>query len=79
MMDNILCLVFFPGPKMFFANPNFLSHPKHLTAFSASAKPFCRHKKPILLNVNHPFVWHKKFGPAQNILGPIKGQGIIVR
>jgi hypothetical protein len=21
-------------------------------------------------------VWHKKFGPAQNILGPVKGQGI---
>ena len=23
-------------------------------------------------------VWHKKFGPAQNILGPVKGQGISV-
>jgi hypothetical protein len=21
-------------------------------------------------------VWHKKFGPAQNIFGPVKGQGI---
>ena len=21
-------------------------------------------------------VWHKNFGPAQNILGPVKGQGI---
>ena len=21
-------------------------------------------------------VWHKKFGPALNILGPVKGQGI---
>ena len=26
--------------------------------------------------VNKFFVWHKKFGPAQNILGPVKGQGI---
>ena len=23
------------------------------------------------------FVWHKTFGPAQNIFGPVKGQGII--
>ena len=23
-------------------------------------------------------VWHKKFGPAQSILGPVKGQGIRV-
>jgi hypothetical protein len=23
-------------------------------------------------------VWHKNFEPAQNILGPVKGQGIIV-
>ena len=26
--------------------------------------------------VNKFLVWHKKFGPAQNILGPVKGQGI---
>ena len=26
--------------------------------------------------VNTYFVWHKKFGLAQNILGPVKGQGI---
>ena len=26
--------------------------------------------------VNKFLVWHKKFGPARNILGPIKGQGI---
>ena len=24
-------------------------------------------------------VWHKKFGPSQNILGPVKGQGISER
>ena len=27
--------------------------------------------------VNKFLVWHKKFGPLQNILGPVKGQGII--
>ena len=26
--------------------------------------------------INKFLVWHKKFGPAQNILGPVKGQGI---
>ena len=24
-------------------------------------------------------VWHKTFGPAQNILGPVKGQGITIQ
>ena len=27
-------------------------------------------------SVNKFLVWHKIFGPAQNILGPAKGQGI---
>ena len=27
-------------------------------------------------NVNRFLVWHKKFGPAKNLLGPVKGQGI---
>ena len=31
------------------------------------------------VNVNNFLVWHKKFGPAQNILGPVKGQGISVK
>ena len=26
--------------------------------------------------VNQFLVWHKTFRPAQNILGPVKGQGI---
>ena len=76
----------FTGPKMFCAGPNFLSQPKNLTAFSASSKTFVPAQKPILLNANHLFVWHKMsvtdtickyiFGPiqkcglAQNILGP---------
>ena len=66
----------FTGPKMFWAGPNVLCQTKNLTAFSASSKNFVLAQKPILLNVNHLFIWHKKFGPAQNILGPVKGQGI---
>ena len=81
----------FTGPKMFCAGPNFLSQPKNSTAFSVSSKPFVPPQKLILLNANHLFVWQKmfvtatmckhifglaqKFGPAQNILGPVKGQG----
>ena len=65
----------FTGPKMFCASPNFSSQPKNLTAFSASSKTFVPAQKTILLNGNHLFVWHKKFGTAQNILGPIKEQG----
>ena len=79
----------FTGPKMFCAGPKILSQPKNLTALSASSKTFVLAPKPILLNANHLLVcykmfvtaticmfWHKKFGPAQNILGPVKGQGI---
>ena len=43
----------FTGPKMFCANPNFLSQPKNLTAFSASPKTIVPAQKPILLNANH--------------------------
>ena len=49
----------FTGPKMFCAGPNFLSQPKNLTAFSASSKLFVPAQKPILLNANNLFVWHK--------------------
>ena len=82
----------FTCPKIFCAGPNFLSQTKNLTAFSASSKTFVPAQKSILLNaiiflsgtkclwlpqyVNNFLVWHKKFGPAQNILGPVKGQGI---
>jgi hypothetical protein len=51
----------FTGPKMFCASPNFLSQPKNLVAFSASSKTFAPAQKPIFLNANHLFVWHKMF------------------
>ena len=51
----------FTGPKMFCDGPNFLSQPKNLTAFSASSKPYVPAQKPILLNANHLFAWHKIF------------------
>ena len=51
----------FTGPKMFCAGQKILSQPKNLTAFSAPSKPFVPAQKPILLNANHLFVWHKMF------------------
>ena len=69
----------FTGPKMFCAGPNFLSQPKNLTAFSASSKTFVPEQKPILLNANHLFVWHKMIVTATicNILGPVKALQIV--
>ena len=62
-MEQIFIVIVMPcpftGPKMFCAGPNFLSQPKNLTAFSASSKTFELAQKPILLNANHLFVWHK--------------------
>ena len=71
----------FTGPKILCAGTNFWSQPKNLNAFSASSKTFVLAQKTILLNANHQYVnkclvWHKKFGPAKNILEPVKGQGI---
>ena len=82
----------FTGPKTFCAGPNFLSQLKHLTAFSASSKSFVPAKKQfywmqiiflcgtkflwLAQYVNKFFVRYKKIGPAQNILGPVKGHGI---
>ena len=54
----------FTGPKMFCACPNILCQPKNLNAFRASSKPFVLAQKPILLNANHLFVWHKMFVTA---------------
>ena len=54
----------FTGPKMFCAVPKFLTQPKNLTAFSTSSKTFVPTQKPILLNANHLFVWHKMFVTA---------------
>ena len=51
----------FTGPKIFCAGPNFWSQPINLTAFSASSKNFVPAQKPILLNANHLFIWHKMF------------------
>jgi hypothetical protein len=68
-----------------------LSQHNNLTAFSASQKLLCRHKNQfywmqiMLLSgtkclwltqyVNKFLVRLKKFGPAQNILHHLKGQG----
>ena len=66
----------FTGPKMFWAGPNFLCQTKRWFAFSKIV--FCTGPKVFeeALNAVKFLGWLKKFGPAQYILGPIKGQGI---
>ena len=54
----------FTGPKMFCAGQSILCQPKTLIAFSGSSKNFVLAQKPILLNANHLFVWHKMFVTA---------------
>ena len=76
----------FTGPKIFWASPKIWLHLVLLQ------KLLCRHKNQfywmqiIFLsgtkclwlpqNENKFLVWHKKFGPALIILGPVKGPGI---
>ena len=79
------------GPKMFNAGPTLLSWSKNSIAFSAFLNFFMPAQKPNLLNLLNLFgtkllglpqivyqflVWPKKFGPAQNSLGPAEGRGI---
>ena len=80
----------FTDPKMFWAVPNFLcqtscgSH-KHFVPtkrwFEFSKIVFCVGTKVFeeALNAVKFLGWLKKFGPAQNISGPVKGQGIRVQ
>ena len=66
----------FTGPKMFWAGPNFLCQTKRWFAFSKNL--FCADTKVFeeALNAVNFLGLLKKFGSAQNSLGPVKGQGI---
>ena len=82
----------FTGPKCFGLVQIFWASPKIWLHLVPLQKCLCWHKKQfywmqiICLSgtkylwlpqyVNEFLVWHKKFGPAQNILGPVKGQVI---
>ena len=81
----------FTGSKMFLAGPNFFCQTKNLFTYCGSHKHFEPDKKMICillcagtkvfeeaLNAVKFLGWLKKFGPARNILGLVKGQGIKV-
>ena len=57
------------GPKMILAGPIFFCRTKNFIYILFQAQTFCASRKIIL-------GWLKKIGPAQNILGHVKGQGI---
>ena len=88
---SIICLVFLQvlkcfGPVQFFcARPKIYLHIVAVTNISCQTKRwfafskigFCAGTKGFekALNAVKFLGWLQKFGPAQNILGPVKGQG----
>ena len=78
----------FTGPKMFCAGPKIWLHIVTLHKLLCSHKNQFYWMQIIFLSgtkslwlaqyVNEFLSLIKKFGPAQNILGPVKGQGIRV-
>ena len=73
------------GPQMFCAGPNILGQTKNWIL--GPSKKFCTGTKTeftlwkssfglVQKVVNQFLVWHKIFGPAQNVLGHVKEQGI---
>ena len=71
---------------MFWAGPNILCQTKTLFTYCGSHKYFVPDSKIGFCAITKGFEeelnavkflgWLKKFGMAQNILGPVKGQGI---
>ena len=63
---------------MFWAGPNFFARSKTKRWFVFSKIGFCDGTKVFeeALNAVKFLGWIKKFGLVQNILGPVKGQGI---
>ena len=75
----MLVQFFFASTKIYFhivPVTNILCKTKRWFAFSKIG--FCAGTKVFeeALNAVKFLGWLKKFGPAQNILGPVKGQGI---
>ena len=84
--------MFWANTNVLYQTKNWIAFSKIWIALSATSKDFVQVLKLNLLNINHLLVWlktfgtgticksilfwHKKFGPAQTILGPVKGQGI---
>ena len=57
----------FTGRKMFCVGPNFLSHPKNLTVFSASSKTFVLAQKPIFPECKSSFCLAQNFCNCHNM------------
>ena len=86
-----LCLVLLQVSKCFVLVQIFWASPKIWLHLVPLQKLLCQHKKQfywiqiifcsgtkclwLAQYVNIFLVWHKKIGPAQNILRPVKGQG----
>ena len=68
-------------PKCFGLVQIFCVRPKIYLCIVTVTYIFCWHKsfRGGTKNAVKFLGWLKKFGPAQNILGPVKGQGIIAQ
>ena len=92
LTTNFKCYVLLLVPKYFLPVQTLWASLKNWQNLVPLQKLLCRHKNQfywlqiiffsgtkclwLLQYVNTFLVWHKKFGQAQNILGPVKGQGI---
>ena len=78
--------MFCTGPNFMSQPKNLTAFSASLKTFVPAQKPILLNTNNLFVSqkmfktttvyVNKSFVWHKKFGTAQNILGPVKGQGI---
>ena len=79
--------MFCAGPSILCQPKNLTAFSTSSKTFVLAQKPIYRMQNIFLFGTkrlwlwqpqyeNKFLVWHKTFGPAQNILGPVKGQGI---
>ena len=95
LINRYWCLVLLQVPKCFGLVQFFCARPKIYFYFVAVTNILCQTKRWFAfskigffastnifeegLNTVKFLGWHKIFGPAQNILGPVKGQGISMK
>ena len=92
VFGKLICLVLLQVPKCFVSVQMFWASPKIWLHLVTLQKLLCHHKNQfywmqiifwsgtkclwLAQYVNNVLVRHNKFGPAQNIWGPVKGQDI---
>ena len=73
---NLKSVSVFTGPKFFVPDLKFIYILWQSQTFCARQKDDFQSVKLVFVPAQKFLSWLKKFGPVQNILGPVKGQGI---